>query len=390
MSGGTATEAPPTNGASAAASAAAAAAAAAASDTATTPNGDADSAPKKRVVKRKATKVTKAEATKRSRSDETGTAVKKAPPKSKGIPDSGSESEDPPETPKPKRAPRRRVVPSSSSSSSAAAAAAAAAVVKPSKEEEEEEEGAVEGLKFPSTAEVIGTPRRELTAAVLDDLIPRLIASQRGESDKQGFESGRKIVFLSAMALQPILEAYCGKRDTYNATNIYKKLATTREEIESADLILVATHGPHVEYDQVQRTRWGDGRQPNNHWSLIAYSPSEKEAYHYDSLPTMNISRAAEIMGVLRHYGLVDRDACNIHVPKFFPSQAGVWECGYFVLAAVIILAQKTRALPLTEDDVDAYKPYFDTIAIETPGQCVIRNHLTDLLQVSAYASLAP
>ena len=265
---------------------------------------------------------------------------------------------------------REKDVPNGSASA-AAAAAAAADVVPPV-----------------TTHAVVNTPMRELTASALDELIPMIITSTRTDDDDAGVEEGRNILYLSSMTIQPMLTAYC-KRETSRFThaNVCKRLGTTQREVADADLIVMMIHGPMTEYDAAARRKWG-GDPPNNyHWSVVVYSPGQKQAYHYDSKFPLNADRASEVLGVLKHHNVFATDAHVVSAPSFFPQQEGLWECGFYALIAIFIIAQKARAEPITQADVEAYSSYFNTIASNT-NNSAIKTMLNGLLAAKAYSGL--
>lgn len=81
------------------------------------------------------------------------------------------------------------------------------------------------------------------------------------------------------------------------------------------------------------------------HWSLLVwYIGSEKGFWHYDSLKDLytgedvNMKPATAIVAHLGWTNALPGDQCDVHMPKWMPSQPGGWECGHYVLMTVIFI----------------------------------------------------
>jgi len=106
------------------------------------------------------------------------------------------------------------------------------------------------------------------------------------------------------------------------------------------------------------------------HWSLLVwYIGSEKGFWHYDSLKNVftgediNMQPATEIVAHLGWANVLPVVRCDIHMPKWMPSQPGGWECGHYVLMTVIFICTeylKTSSMPtetLTKEYTTSYTP---------------------------------
>jgi hypothetical protein len=119
----------------------------------------------------------------------------------------------------------------------------------------------------------------------------------------------------------------------------------------------------------------------NFHWSVLVYSRANNMAYHYDSNFPMNMERCVEVHGVLRATGVLPKDAYEVANPAFFPRQKEMWECGYYVLIALLIISDNAQPTPLSDIDIDTYHLIFNTIHNEK--ECLIRDRLRSMLLYS-------
>ena len=88
----------------------------------------------------------------------------------------------------------------------------------------------------------------------------------------------------------------------------------------------------------------------------------------------------------LRALGVLPDEAHDLATPAFFPQQKEYWECGYYALVALLILAEKPVAAPITEADVETYAPFFETVT--NASNCFMKQRLGGLLHASKYAAL--
>lgn len=230
--------------------------------------------------------------------------------------------------------------------------------------------------------DVLTTPNRMVNDATFEALIPLMLKSARINTG-----AGRSMVVLHPTMLQAVLSAWYNAKDSVTKENVYTKLGTTQQAIEAADLIVSVLHGPHTENLAKTQRMYGDGTTPNYHWSIVAYSPEHNHAYHYDSKHPMNEDRCVEVLGVLRGYGVLPERAHHMSAPAFFPQQSptDAWTCGYFALAAVHIMANKSPVRPITEDDIIEYRLHFETMGSATGSY--IRQQLSALALYGAPAS---
>lgn len=224
---------------------------------------------------------------------------------------------------------------------------------------------------------ILRTPGERVNDDVFSELVPLILNA--GRIDRGA--PNRSIVVIDSMRLQPVLTAWYRRQTSVTTANVHTKLGTTRDEVEKAKLVLFIVHGPFTErIAEGARLYSEDGEMPRNqHWSLIAWSPTDKHAYHYDSAGTINYDRCAEILGVLRKYRVIPEDTLDFSNPEYFPQQQpdDAWTCGYYVLAAINIIARKVDITPLTQDDISSYWSHFETMS--NPRSSTFRSYLYNM-----------
>lgn len=259
---------------------------------------------------------------------------------------------------------------------------------------------------YAGVLDIINSAHRQLNDEVFDTFVP-LILSQHSDDDGVARER-RDIVVFTPLRLQTVLSDYYRRRHTSytSADTVFAKLGTTREAVAAASLLVAIIHGPMTEehvanwrlYDQGRRrggadsasasadataSSSADSRSPtsNYHWSVVVYSRKLNMAYHYDSNHPLNKDRCLEVLGVLQKMGVLPPNASEVATPAFFPSQKKFWECGYYVLTALVIMADNPHPDPLTENDIVTYHHFFNTIHHE--NGCLIKDRLRTMLLYS-------
>lgn len=231
-----------------------------------------------------------------------------------------------------------------------------------------------------SAAYILTRPKMQMTDAAVDELIPLIVANERGSTD-----DGR-VVVISSKNMQAVLARYHFRTADVTTDNVYKLLGTTRERMEAADVVMFVVHGPHTEEQRSAHKRYSGGDLTNYHWTLACWFPKLGSAFHYDSCHRMNAMRCGtDVFGTMRKVGVLPSELQSYTQPEFFPGQEDVWECGYFLLIAVTIMCAKPAPEPITEYDVDTqYDLWFGTLSNWEHSAFVRR--LTDLVTRAKYA----
>ncbi len=231
-----------------------------------------------------------------------------------------------------------------------------------------------------SAAYILTRPKMQLTDAAVDELIPLIVANERGSTD-----DGR-VVVISSKNMQAVLARYHFRTADVTTDNVYKLLGTTRERMEAADVVMFVVHGPHTEEQRSAHKRYSGSELTNYHWTLACWFPKLGSAFHYDSCHRMNAMRCGtDVFGTMRKVGVLPSALQSYTQPEFFPGQEDVWECGYFLLIAVTIMCAKPAPEPITEYDVDTqYDLWFGTLSNWAHSAFVRR--LTDLVTRAKYA----
>ena len=253
-----------------------------------------------------------------------------------------------------------------------------------SEEEEEESEESSSSEDVPpvrtmTAAELLKNPRRQMTADVIDTLVPLIIKDERREDDG-------KLLVISSLNLQAVLARFFHNKDAIEG-DVYKLLGVTQEQVDQAEAIAVVVHGPHTEEVRSARLRYDGSSVDNYHWSLMCWFRSVPEmCFHYDSLMMLSDRRCSEVVSMLRRLGVLPQAVANITFPDFFPNQEQEWECGYELLTAITIIAGKPTPEPIKEEDIySAYKTFFSTLAAGGVDAPFLRR-LRELLTREKYA----
>ena len=149
--------------------------------------------------------------------------------------------------------------------------------------------------------------------------------------------------------------------------------------------VAAVLHGPHTESAARSRARYEGARPENDHWSVACWFRASGDVFHYDSHFPMNDARCAEVLGVLRALDVLPKTVATYVVPEFFPQQGDAWECGWWVLITLTIVASGRDPAPVAEADVDtAFRPFFQTIG--AGADAVFAKRMRELLRRARYA----
>jgi hypothetical protein len=255
---------------------------------------------------------------------------------------------------------------------------------------------------YAAVLDILNSPHGQLNDEVFDTFVPLILAqcSDDVAGTRRELEARRDMLVFTPLRLQAVLSDYYHRRLT-NSDTVFTKLGTTREAVAAASLLVAIVHGPMTEEHATSLRLYGQARgdsasasaadgddddalpssASNFHWSVVVYSRKLNMAYHYDSNHPMNRDRCIEVLGVLQKSGVLPPDASDVATPAFFPTQKKYWECGYYVLTALIIMADNSSPEPLTESDIAVYHHFFSTI--HHAKGCLIKDRLRAMLVYS-------
>jgi len=197
---------------------------------------------------------------------------------------------------------------------------------------------------------MIKTPFLMLNSDAIDALVTRMLAATAAREE---------VLFVSSMALQPVLGMH-NRRDAITRETLLAKLGVDEARLARAQAIAVVVHGPATEHQKVVN---GYARTGSvlPHWSLLCHVRGVDGWVHLDSMGDLNQDRACEITYVLERYNFLGpsetarRTLCTY---PGLPTQTSFWECGYFVLLHIKIIADKHGRLPVADDYDGAYRGY--------------------------------
>lgn len=239
------------------------------------------------------------------------------------------------------------------------------------------------GLDAKRVAEVLSmlkSANHDLTDETINEIIIRLFDSKL--LTKKG------VMYIPSINLSNTLsKEYKGeynkiKNSEERRTRVRTHLGILKhpDQPREATTIIVVIHGPYTELEQNRKSLYDFDKNSlqNNHWSLLVWYSKGHVAYHYDSLNNYNKNRCIEALRLFKKYTTVPEELENFLLPEFVPIQTNLYECGYYVLLFLKILADTcvgTNAVePISDHTVSTfYQSWLESI---TKKNGKFRNYL--------------
>lgn len=125
-------------------------------------------------------------------------------------------------------------------------------------------------------------------------------------------------------------------------------ITNEKSKLYKFDTLFIPINGPFTDLSDAHK---------NNHWSLLVYFGRLNRVYHYDSIPGRNSERFSQIVDLLQNIGLISEFAIekegNIELRGY--EQMSFWECGYYLLLAIVTITTTIPAQPLKQKHIEAF-----------------------------------